>query len=131
MASKGKATLGDALSPEMRVRMARLREDLQRAAQETIKAQLAQPKAPWQVNPTPPKVKLSTGSAREVTKVAVSSGSKSGGLPFPLFGERRTQPRPPSGAKSRNAKIEKEQPFRFWDLPLEAAVREPAPTTIA
>ena len=52
-------------------------------------------------------------------------------MPWPLFGERRTQLNATAQSKAKGLGREpQEAPFCYWDLPPEAAVREPAPTTI-
>src|SRR5690349_18069715 len=48
MGSGGRATLGDALSPAMKARLSKLREDLEHRARAAVEAQLKQRKVPWQ-----------------------------------------------------------------------------------
>jgi hypothetical protein len=132
MPSKGKATLGDALSPEMRARMLRLRDDLQRRAQETVKAQLGQPKAPWQIKVVPPKGMLGTRSKQISTKTLDSAAIRKEDLLRPLGGNRPVLLNTHLRSKARVSKTEpREEPFSYWELPPEAAVREPAPKAIS
>jgi hypothetical protein len=124
-------TLGDALSPEMRARMGRLRENLLKRAQEAIDAQLAQPKAPWQTKGMSPRAGSDSRSKQAPPKLSSPAASLSESLPWPLFGERPTQLSASAQSKAKGLGTEpQEAPFRYWDLPPEAAVREPAPTTI-
>src|ERR1700756_4421246 len=129
MPSDGKVTLGDALSAEMRERMGRLRENLLKRAQETIDAQLGQPKAPWQIKGMSPRDGGGSRSKQAPRKLSRPAASRSESLPWPLFGERRTQLNAGAQSKSKGLGTEpQEAPFSYWDLPPEAAVREPAPT---
>jgi hypothetical protein len=129
MPSRGKATLGDALSPQMRQRMLKLRDDLQRRAQETVKAQLGQPKAPWQTKVVPGKAMQNLRAKQTSTKTLGTAAVREETLPWPLFGHRRTKLNAPSRSKATVSKTE--EPFRYWELPPEAAVREPAPKAIS
>jgi hypothetical protein len=111
----------------MQARLVRLR-DLQRRAQETAKAKLGQPKTLWQVKVVPPKGIHGARSKQTSTNTSGTASVKKESLPWPLFGYKRT----PSRSKATVSKTElREEPFRYWELPPEAAVRESAPKTIS
>lgn len=131
MRSDGKSTLGDSLSPEMRERMGRLREDLLRRAQETIKTQLNQPIPPWQrrtalspdvrarsAKSAPGKSSSAVATTRAVSRVAGAVTAKPKTTKLPPGSAPQSAPPEPA-------------PFEYWELPLEASVRELPPTTIS
>lgn len=135
MRSGGKATLGDALSSEMRTRMQRLRDELEQRARETIDLQLRQPKQPWQAGLAPLGREarfahaiptLSSASPPSKSKVVLSSpgGASKPALVRATTGRAR-QDVPEAEAEPRPV------PFEFWELPPEAAVRERPPTTVS
>ena len=131
MRSGGKVTLGDALSPEMRARMAQLRDDLERRARETVKKQMEQPKAPRQMQAGPSKAapRFRSQASTEVPRIP----AKPEAVPKILVGKGKLsslidQLRP--RALVPKPEIHKES-FSFWELPPEATVREPAPTAIS
>jgi hypothetical protein len=130
MPSNGKVTLGDALSPEMRAQMGRLRESLLKRAQETIKAQLGQPKATWQAKSVVPREIAGSRSKQASAKPSSPDAGRIESLPWPLFGERQARVNNSRPKATRSRTEPKEEPFSYWDLPQEAAVREPVPTTV-
>lgn len=131
MRSDGKATLGEALSPAMRARMTRLRDDLVRQAEQTIKAQLAQPKAPWQQGRSPVKAVAIVSSKPASLKPRDTVPVR----PKPVIGQRNGTPgqRPTSPGPSSTAQSKAKSPpaFCYWELPPEAPVREQPPKTIS
>jgi len=128
MKSDGKTTLADALSPEMRSRLVQLRNDLLQRTQETIKTQIGQPKAPWQARAAG--TASTVGGMPKQARHGQTGGIRSTGTLQPRISAQK----PRFASQSRSAapapKIEL-PPFEYWDLPPQAAVREPPPSTIS
>jgi hypothetical protein len=123
-------TLGESLSPEMRARMAQLRDDLQRRAEETVKTQLAQPKAPWQVRVAPTKAAIGAPPKSAPVKSRDGAAAKPKGLLSLPVSTQRPRLTSPSRSNTPVSKPES-QPFRYWELPPEAPVRELPPKSIS
>jgi hypothetical protein len=133
MRSGAKITLGDLLSSAARTGMARLRDDLERRANAAVEDQLRKPKAPWQreqpasargnrVLPQRLKGRVTKGPLRESRPSAnVIAGRRR--LMLPAGGRKQLPPVTRTRVK--------QEPFDFWDLPPEAAVRERPPTSIS
>jgi len=131
MGSGGKGTLGDALSSEMRARIQRLREELETRARETISVQLRQPKPPWQEGVKPLSKEARFARTIPTMPKGSSSSRPQGSRPSPRDTPRPASTRAASLARQEAPRAEAEpspRPFEFWDLPPEAAVREPPPT---
>lgn len=131
MRSDGKTTLGESLSPDMRARMAQLRDDLLRRAEETIKTQLTQPKAPWQTRGKSPKAGLSSSSKSASIKPRDAAVVGRKGAPSPPVRTLRARPASPTRSNASASKAESSPPFCYWELPPEAPVREPPPKTVS
>ena len=133
MRSSSMITLGDMLSSAAQANMGRLRDDLKRQARLTIQDQLAKPKAPWQQaqrtvastprTPSRPANKRVLRHKQAMKKVAPRPIPVARRL-LPLLEKRQAQ------APIRQTRAQP-APFEFWDLPPEAAVREPPPDAIS
>jgi hypothetical protein len=107
--------------------MAQFRDDLQRRAQETIKAQLGQPKAPWQKPKTTAQPKQSTtrAPARPILSPKAMAAR-------PTSKPRAARPvSPPPPRQSSSKATPKSPPFSYWEIPPETPVREQPPQTIS
>jgi hypothetical protein len=133
MRSGGRITLRNLLSPLAKIGLARLRDDPEKRARATIEDQIRKPKAPWQLQRVA-RTLGERGAARPMNG-AVAEGRPPGSRTNPKgsSGPRRSTP-PAQGRKDlqpvRRARVS-EQPFEFWDLPPEAAVRERPPASIS
>jgi hypothetical protein len=129
MRAGGKITLRDLLSPLAKMSLVRLREDLAQRARAAVEQQIRQPKAPWQFprsvpcpgagkSPPPINRALGKGAPRSRPIQSVPVGTRRATRPATAY----TPPKPADRARN------KQEPF---ELPPEAPVREPPPTSIS
>ena len=134
-------TLGDALSAEMQIKMNRLRKDLEIRARSAIQAQLKQPTPPWKRTadrpPRPPVVTIAPKAPSDGPKLTILRGSEHAIWPATKVSVGNDAPRAGPARESKPITVEVPKPadpppppFRFWELPPEAAVREPPPHAI-
>ena len=122
-------TLSEALSPDARGQLLRLRSALEQSADEAFSRRLAEARPPWRRTRTP---------ASAVKRPAQEPGSRGHrrGLPNAV----RRQPEQPGAAVQ--AKPEPTRPpeaesrpagpaFAYWDFPHEAPCREPPPPPVS
>jgi hypothetical protein len=114
----------------MRARLKQLRSELELQAEDAVKHQLNQPKAPWQHRSVRPTHSVAANPTRK------DAAAKAGASPHPQPMAHRSKP---VAIKGRSKAIVKkaqqveapDPPFNFWELPAEAPVRESPPTTIS
>ncbi len=120
-------TIGDALSSRVKAQMERLRENLERRTHAAIQAQLQQAKAPWQRIAPLSKSDLATERSQKSFNPATQVAPQARRAAKPVT------PTPTGPAKLRSGQVlrRERREFRYWTLPAEAAVREPASTSIS
>lgn len=146
--SKGSGTLVDILSPEIHGKLLALQKELARKAEHTIEKQLQTIAAdkpridhkPIRVTTQAPVIKtnrpLHRSSTRPTPPAPIANPKSRGySLVKPKVTIKAHSPAVPETIRGSKAKLQKikpqhTEPFRYWDLPLEASVRENPPTRI-
>ena len=126
---RGRATLGEALSPKVKDDLHRLRESLERDAREAVSSQLAEAQPPWRrkrrtkppLMPRNAEKTSGTVHQEQVKKRSEPTKPRIGIIPA----ETRA-PRMPAAAPEP-----KEPAFKYWDFPNEEAVRELPPDNVS
>lgn len=128
--SKG-ATLGDALSEAVKNSLQNLRQRLAKEAEAAVNMRLAKPKPRW--HGLQPKGKLKPQYLRQVRRKSGSpiANSVRKATTKKSVASRTSSKSRPIKKKGVQTLAEARQSFVFWELPIEAEVRETPPASIS